>query len=64
MERPYDHDLELLMNDLNVHSYIAHRYSQEQIAFGKTAKQLQEEIFTQFWKCEDDSNRQLQNGKD
>ena len=45
MERPYDHDLELLMNDLNVHSYIAHHYAQEQIEFGKTAERLQEEIF-------------------
>lgn len=45
MERPYDKDIELLMGDLNVHSYIAHHYAQEQIEFGKTAERLQEEIF-------------------
>ena len=32
MERPYDKDIELLMGDLNVHSYIAHHYAQEQIS--------------------------------
>ena len=42
MERPYDKDIELLMGDLNVHSYIAHHYAQEQIEFGKTAERLQE----------------------
>lgn len=49
MERPYDKDIELLMGDLNVHSYIAHHYAQEQIEFGKTAERLQEEI-----PCKDD----------
>ena len=45
MERPYDKDIELLMGDLNVHSYIAHHYAQEQIEFGKTAERVPEEIF-------------------
>lgn len=45
MERPYDKDIELLMGDLNVHSYIAHHYVQEQIESGKTEVRLQEEIF-------------------
>ena len=48
MERPYDKDIELLMGDLNVHSYIAHHYAQEQIEFGKTAERLQEESVNCF----------------